>query len=186
MHRLNLKFPYIGQHSPLIDYSLLILGSLVLVAVFYQFKLSTANIDSWEARVERLEKQQQRNQPARRPSRHRKREGGQDIRQEIRQEVEQASKVMTQINLPWESFFNAIEFASDKDVALLSLQPSVTNRTLSISGEARNMSSLLDFVEALEREAVFDNTHLLNYKIKLDSPQRPVIFLITTLWVQQP
>ena len=133
----------------------------------------------------RLEKQQQRNQPTRRSSRHRKREVGQDIRQEIRQEIEQANKIMAQINLPWEAFFNAIEFASDKEVALLSLQPSITNRTLRISGEARNMSGLLDFIEALEREPVFQNAHLLNYKIKLDSPQRPIIFLITTLWVQQ-
>ncbi len=186
MRYLKLKFPYPGQQSLAIDYTLLALGLLILVAVFYTFKSSTEKVQYWEARVERLEQQQQRNQPVRRPSprRHRSREAGQDIRQEIRREINQANEVMLQINLSWEALFNAIEFASDKEVALLSLQPSVADSSLRISGEARNMQGLLDFVEALERESIFENAHLLNYKVNLNSPQKPIIFLITTLWIQ--
>lgn len=45
------------------------------------------------------------------------------------------------------------------------------------------MSELLDFVEALERELVFENVHLLNYKIKQDNPHKPIIFLLTTAWI---
>jgi Tfp pilus assembly protein PilN len=180
MRHLRLKFPYPGQQSQIIDYSLLALGLLALASVLYLLKLSTENINYWEARVERLEKQQQPNIS----TRHRRRDPSQQITQEIRQEIKKASEIMGQLNLPWESFFNAIEFAASKEVALLSLQPNVANQNIRVNGEARNITVLLDFVEALERENVFEKAHLLNYKIKQDSPQRPIIFLITATWNQ--
>jgi Tfp pilus assembly protein PilN len=180
MRHLRLKFPYPGQQSQIIDYSLLALGLLALASVLYLLKLSTENINYWEARVERLEKQQQPNIS----TRHRRRDPSQQITQEIRQEIKKASEIMGQLNLPWESFFNAIEFAASQEVALLSLQPNVANQNIRVNGEARNITVLLDFVEALERENVFEKAHLLNYKIKQDSPQRPIIFLITATWNQ--
>ena len=91
---------------------------------------------------------------------------------------------MDQINLPWEALFDSIEQAATEEIALLSLQPTVSSRTLRISGEAKNMSELLDFVEALERELTFENVHLLNYKIKQDNPHRPIVFLLTAAWIQ--
>jgi len=180
MRHLRLKFPYPGQQSQIIDYSLLALGLLALASVLYLLKLSNKNINYWEARVERLEKQQQPNIS----TRHRRRDPSQQITQEIRQEIKKASEIMGQLNLPWESFFNAIEFAASQEVALLSLQPNVANQNIRVNGEARNITVLLDFVEALERENVFEKAHLLNYKIKQDSPQRPIIFLITATWNQ--
>jgi hypothetical protein len=184
MRRLRLKFPYPGQQSQIIDYSLLALGLLALASVLYLLKLSTENINYWENRVERLENQQQPNISSRHRTSHRRRDPSQQITQEIRQEIKKASEIMGQLNLPWESFFNAIEFAASKEVAILSLQPNVANQNIRVNGEARNITVLLDFVEALERENVFEKAHLLNYKIKQDSPQRPIIFLITATWNQ--
>ncbi len=80
-------------------------------------------------------------------------------------------------------FRSSIEHAATDEIALLSLQPNVSSRTLRISGEARNMSELLDFVEALERESVFENVHLINYRIKQDNPHRPIVFLLTAVWI---
>lgn len=185
MRRLKLQFPYIGQHSRAIDYSLLLTGLLASAAVFYQYTSSTHEVNYWETRVARIEQQhKQREVVAPRQS---VRQGRQrDISQEIRQEIKKASAVIDQMNLPWESFFDAIEFASHKDVALLSLQPSVANRNIRIGGEAKDMSVLLYFIEALEREVIFEHAHLLNYKIKLDNPHRPVVFLLTASWAPVP
>lgn len=179
MRRLKLQFPYIGQHSQAVDYSLLLIGLLTLVLVSYQFTTSAKDVDYWETRVARIEQQQQQREVTpRRSSRQKQR----NITQEIRQEIRKASVVIDQMNLPWESFFDAIEFASHEDVAILSLQPSIANSNIRISGEAKDMSVLLLFVEALERELVFENAHLLNYKIKLDNPHKPVVFLLTASW----
>ena len=103
--------------------------------------------------------------------------------QEIRKEITQANTILDQIKLPWEALFDSIEHATTEEIALLSLQPNASNQILRISGEAKSMSELLDFVEALERESIFKNVHLLNYKIRQDNPQRPIIFLLTATWI---
>tara|TARA_R110002073_G_scaffold71694_7_gene175801 strand:- start:314 stop:865 length:552 start_codon:yes stop_codon:yes gene_type:complete len=181
MHRLGLKFPDTGQQVRSVDFACLFIGLFVLVAVFYQFRLTTEAINYWNVRVEHLEKQQQPKKIVKRTrSKPRKRE----ISQEIRLEIKEANVVLRQINLPWEALFDAIEHAASQEIALLSLEPNTNNQSLRIGGEAKNMSVLLDFVEAMEREIVFVNAHLLNYKIKQDSPQRPIVFVLTASWIE--
>ena len=179
MRRLKLQFPYIGQHSLAIDYTLLFIGVLALVAVSYQFTAATKEVDYWETRVARMQQQQQPEVAPRRSSRQGRQK---NITQEIRQEIRKASVVIDEMNLHWESFFDAIEFASHEQVAILSLQPSVANNNIRINGEAKDMSVLLHYVEALERELIFENAHLLNYKVKLDSPHKPIVFLLIASW----
>ena len=180
MPRLKLKFPDRGQAVPHIDFALLLIGLLVLGGVFWQFRQITEEVNYWTNRVERLEKQQQQKAAPRSRAASRVKE----FSQEIRKEVTQANAILDQISLPWETLFDAIEHAATEQIALLSLQPNVGSRTLRISGEAKSMAELLDFVEALERELVFENVHLLNYKIKQDNPHRPIIFLLTAAWMQ--
>lgn len=180
MSRLRLKFPDHGQSVPRIDFSILLIGLLTLAGVFLQFRQVTEEVNSWTHRVERLEKQQQQKAAPRTRATPRIKEIG----QEIRKEIIQANAILDQINLPWETLFDSIEQAATEEIALLSLQPNVSSRTLRISGEAKSMSELLDFVEALERELVFENVHLLNYKIKQDNPHRPIVFLLTAAWIQ--
>ncbi len=180
MPRLRLKFPDHGQSVPRIDFTALLIGLLVLVGVILQFRQITEEVNHWTNRVERLEKQQQKKTAPRTRGTPRVKE----FSQEIRKEIIQANAILDQINLPWEALFDSIEQAATEEIALLSLQPTVPNRTLRISGEAKNMSELLDFVEALERELTFENVHLLNYKIKQDNPHRPIVFLLTAVWIQ--
>ncbi|MDV6342679.1 MULTISPECIES: PilN domain-containing protein [Nitrosomonas] len=180
MPRLRLKFPDRGQSVPHIDFSILLIGLLVLAGVLLQFRQVTEEVNHWTNRVERLEKQQQQKAAPRTRSTPRIKE----FSQEIRKEITQANAILDQINLPWETLFDAIEHAATEEIALLSLQPNVASRTLRLSGEAKSMSELLDFVEALERELVFENVHLLNYKVKQDNPHRPIIFLLTAAWMQ--
>ena len=180
MPRLRLKFPDRGQSVPQIDFSILLIGLLVLAGVLLQFRQVTEEVNHWTNRVERLEKQQQQKAAPRTRSTPRIKE----FSQEIRKEITQANAILDQINLPWETLFDAIEHAATDEIALLSLQPNVASRTLRLSGEAKSMSELLDFVEALERELVFENVHLLNYKVKQDNPHRPIIFLLTAAWMQ--
>lgn len=180
MPRLRLKFPDRGQSVPHIDFSILLIGLLVLAGVLLQFRQVTEEVNHWTNRVERLEKQQQQKAAPRTRSTPRIKE----FSQEIRKEITQANAILDQINLPWETLFDAIEHAATEEIALLSLQPNVASRTLRLSGEAKTMSELLDFVEALERELIFENVHLLNYKVKQDNPHRPIIFLLTAAWMQ--
>lgn len=179
MSRLRLRFPYREQAAPQLDIFLLLLGLAIVVTVFFQFRYVVEETNFWSNRVERMEKQQQQKAAPRTRATSRIRE----FSQEIGKEVAQANAVLDQLNLPWEELFDSIEHAATEDIALLSLQPNFANRTLRLNGEAKSMLELLDFVEALEREAVFENVHLLNYKIKQDNPHRPIIFLLHAAWI---
>jgi hypothetical protein len=46
------------------------------------------------------------------------------------------------------------------------------------------MPALLDFVGALEREAVLEDAYLLKYEIKPDDPQQPIIFSLVASWIE--
>lgn len=179
MSRLRLRFPYREQAAPQLDILLLLLGLAIVVAVFFQFRYVVEETNFWSNRVERMEKQQHQKAAPRTRATSRIRE----FSQEIGKEVAQANAVLDQLNLPWEELFDSIEHAATEDIALLSLQPNFANRTLRLNGEAKSMLELLEFVEALEREAVFENVHLLNYKIKQDNPHRPIIFLLHAAWI---
>lgn len=181
MSRLKLSFPYPGQNIRGVDLSLLLAGLIVLLVVFYQFQRISEESGDWSTRVEKLEKEQPR--PAAATTRARTSPRGREMGQEIGKELEKANAILRQINLPWETLFDSIEHIATEDIALLSLQPNVTNRTLRIRGEARNMAVLLDFVEAMEREVIFEKVHLVNYKIKQDNPYRPIDFLLTAVWM---
>lgn len=178
MRRLKLNFPYAGQQALGIDLICLVLGLLVFAGVLYQFMRTSEAVNYWDVRVEGLIKKQQPN----RSNQIRFKSRDREISQEIRQEIKAANIILGQINLPWDVLFDSIGHAASKDIALLSLQPNASSQSIKISGEARNMSVLLDFVEAIEREVVFTNAYLVNYKIKQDSPQQPIIFLLTTSW----
>lgn len=178
MRRLKLKFPYAGQQARSVDYLLLGLGAFVFVACVYQLKSVMEEIAHWEARIDRFEQQQQHRKTPRTPIAR--------ITQETQQELKQASEVLRQINLPWEALFDSLEYAVSKEIALLSVQPNIANRAIRISGEARNLVALTDFVEAMEREAVFENVHLLSYKVKQGNPYRPIAFTLTSSWINLP
>ena len=182
MRRLKLHFPDSGQQDQRTEWIVLLAGILLLSFVFFQFKQVSEEVNYWNVRVERLEQQQKPKvtHRTRASSRNREREIG----QEIRKEIVKANAILGQINLPWEGLFNSVEQAIGEDVALLTLQPNVGSQSLRIGGEARNMSVLLDFVEALEREAIFKNVHLLNYKVRQDSPHRQINFLLSATWIE--
>ncbi len=177
MSRMKISFPYAGQPLRTIDWLLLCIGVIALLAVFYQFRQITEASSFWSVRVERMEKQQ----PGA-TTKSRRRSRTREFSQEIGKELQQANTILNQINLPWEALFDAIENIITDDVALLALQPNVKGRTLRISGESRNINALLDFVESMEREVVFEQVHLVNYKVKQDNPYRPIDFLLTAVW----
>lgn len=174
MRKLKLTFPYSGQRNAAVEYLLLALGLLALLAVIYQLKSTMADITYWEAREARMAQQQQHRKLPRTPAAR--------ISQATQQEIKLASDILHQLNLPWEKLFDSLELAASKEVALLSLQPNVASRVIRLSGEARNLTGLVEYVEALEREPVFKDTHLLNYKVRRDHPRRPIIFSVTTTW----
>lgn len=175
MRSFKLTFPYRKQPIGRLDYLLLVLGVLALLVVFFQLKHTMGKVAKWETRAAQLQKQQKQHVLPK--------VGSTRFIQATQQEVKQAREIISWLNLPWEPVFDSLELAASKEVALLSLQPNAASRAIRISGEAKNLQGLVEYVEALEREPVFRTVHLVNYRIKQDHPQRPVDFLIALSWV---
>ena len=155
---------------------MLLLGIFALVGVLYQFKVAMDEVAYWDSRITAMDRRVQRKTtPQFSPGRGSR---------EITQEIKKANMVMSEIDLPWESLFDSIEYASGHDVALLSFQPDAAGRTMRIGGEAKSMSALLDFVSALEREPVLKDAYLLKYEIKQDAAQQPIIFSLMASWIK--
>lgn len=178
MRSLRLRFNDTEQRDRSVDRVFYLIGLIAFLGVLYQFTVTTEALDYWNLHIEHIEKKQNSGKIQRIGAHPQNRA----INHEIRKEIKNANVILGHINFPWETLFNSIENTVSKDIALLSLLPNVSKRSLHISGEARNMSGLLAFVTALEQEKYFASANLLNYKIKKSSPHQPIIFQVITSW----
>jgi len=85
------------------------------------------------------------------------------------------------IAVDWSGFFGRVDQATTEDVALLSIQPNLSARTVRLSGEARDMAAALAFADALRHPPLADVV-LLSHKFKSEDGQRPVVFEIGARW----
>lgn len=174
MRSLKLYFPYHKPQITVIDYALLLIGIVLLLAAAYQAKQLMMDITYWEARETRILQQQKNSRQSSAPIAR--------IHQATQQEIQQMNNVLQQLNLPWEKLFNSLEMADNKDIALLSLQPSVSGQTIHMTGEARHIVALVEYVQALEWEPTLKHAHLVSYKTRQDHPSHPIVFSIMATW----
>jgi hypothetical protein len=176
MRSLRLKFPDHGGEARGGGYAFLVLGLAVLAAVLYQFNQAMNELAYWDLRIASMDRRVERKSaPAAAAARI-------NETPETKREIRKANALLNELDLPWEALFDAIEYASNHDVALLSFQPDPSSRKMRIGGEAKNVGAMLEFVGALEREPALKDAHLLRYEIKRDDPYRPVTFSLTATW----
>lgn len=148
------------------------LGLLALSAVRYG-ELNQA-AEQWEEKADRME----RGTP--RPSR-----GGGLTEREARDtvlEVKHANEVLHRLTLPWQPLFQAIESSGSKEVALLAMEPDLEKRVVKISGEAKNLMAMLDYIRRLEAQPVFGTVYLQSHQIQQHDPEKPVRFALLAAW----
>lgn len=86
------------------------------------------------------------------------------------------------IRVDWEALYRDIDRAVSEDVALLAIRPSVTGRSVQISGEARDLAAALAFVDALHGRTL-TNVALISHQLKQSDPQLPIVFEIVATWL---
>jgi len=176
MRALKLRFPDRGQDMRSGGYAVLLLGILSLLGVLYQFKEAMDEVAYWDLRIAAMDRRVERKGG---PIVLSGREGG-----HTKKEIQRANAILREIDLPWEALFDSLEYAAGHDVALLTFQPDAAGRKVLIGGEAKDLPALLDFIGALEREPVLKDAHLIKYEIKRDDSQRPLVFSITSSWIE--
>jgi len=100
-------------------------------------------------------------------------------------EIRQANAVLRHLTLPWEGLFRVVESASQqhsKQIALLSIQPDAEKRQVRISGEAKGLDVLLDYVRRLSKSDSVANVYLLSHQVQSQDRERPVSFSLIAEW----
>jgi hypothetical protein len=79
------------------------------------------------------------------------------------QQVEEQKKwaqLRTERDFPWDNVFHAIEKVATPDIELLEFRPDKLNGQIVLKGEARNLKSLLDYLQALSDKSGWSEVHL--------------------------
>ena len=166
-YQRNKAYPWSG-----VVLLVLALGALIVAGAYYRDLRSQAA--DWEAKAERLERSLGRQAP----------EGRSGTRgaEELAPEVKQVNNVLRQLTLPWEGLFQAVELSGSKEVALLALEPDLESRSVKISGEAKNIAAMLDYIRQLEQRDVFGTVYLQNHQVQQQDPDKPVRFALLAAW----
>lgn len=97
-------------------------------------------------------------------------------------QLQRAALVIEQLSFPWGNLLTAIEGSTGEDMALLSVQPDVTSRTVALDAEAKDWDGMVNYIKRLEGSRFFSDVHLVSHEIQQSDPQRPVRFKLSCAW----
>lgn len=100
-------------------------------------------------------------------------------------EVKRANEVLRQLTTPWGDLFQTLETSAGKNVALLTLEPDTEKRLVKISGEAKNMTAMLNYIKRLENRDAFGTVYLQSHHVQLQDPEKPVRFVVQATWMEK-
>ncbi|MBI2318083.1 MAG: PilN domain-containing protein [Betaproteobacteria bacterium] len=103
--------------------------------------------------------------------------------QRINAELKRAGEIARELRVPWNDLFASVEAAISPEVALLAIETDTGKRQVKISGEAKDFDAMLDYVRFLGSQPKLADVYLHSHQVQLQSPQRPVRFVLGADWV---
>lgn len=103
--------------------------------------------------------------------------------QKVALEMKRASEVAFALKVPWNDLFASVEAANKPTVALLSIESDTGKRQVKISGEAKDIESVLDYLRVLGAQPRLANVYLQSHQLQQQDPQHPVRFVLGAAWV---
>ena len=171
---LQLDFKHSSRPWSWLGLLLLISGAMWVAYAMNEARVLSGQIDVAEARLDVLAKRG-KIQPA------------QPIdAQVLQQEVRQANDILQQLTLPWNALFQVLESTSEKQIALLAVQPDAAKHLVRLSGEAKNFDALLAYIARLEQSRVLNHVYLSSHEVRTQDAEQPVRFALVANWTVQP
>lgn len=100
----------------------------------------------------------------------------------ISQRMEEANRVMAELGLPWNDLFEHLEKTASAQISLLEIRPVSAKGNLRISGEARSVSALMDYVRHLEAQDAFEDVNIQEHQVESEGEQKFVAFRLQARW----
>lgn len=124
--------------------------------------------------------QQHSGNPREKPARPVERERLQES--EINEQVARANGIIRQLALPWDRLFEALEKASSRDVAVLSIEPDPSRGLLRAGAEAKNAKAMFAYLQGLGKSGFLQDPVLLSHQLRQEDPLRPIQFTFSASW----
>lgn len=159
---LDYRLPPPGHQRP---GWLLLIASLLVAAALIAYDSQLGNeLTRREERVTHLRRQVQR------------------LQGEAEQPVQIPTDVGEHSPARWEALFDGLEKAQagNDTVTLLSLDPGP--KEIAITGEAKDLPSVVDYVQRLQSARAFSHARLAEYDVVKEHPRRPVHFAVLADW----
>jgi len=102
--------------------------------------------------------------------------------QALATELKHANAILLQLTLPWGELFASAEAVGTPDVALLSIESETDKRRVKISGEAKNLESILDYLRYLKSQPALADVYLQSHELQKQDAQQPVRFVVSAEW----
>jgi hypothetical protein len=98
------------------------------------------------------------------------------------EEFNQLQETVGLLTTPWNELFDAIEQSDMPDITLLGLEPDSKKQRVIITGEAKNLQTILDYIVRLEKQSVFAQVLLQKHQVDQANSFKPVGFTAVANW----
>ena len=105
-----------------------------------------------------------------------------NIAQVAPDEARQLTETVNMLTTPWSNLLMAIEEADMQDIALLSLEPNSKKQLVTLTGEAKNLSVVLQYIKLLQQTPVLSQVYLQKHNIDESDASKPVRFSLLAKW----
>ena len=105
-----------------------------------------------------------------------------NIAQVTPEETKQLTETVNILTTPWGNLLMAIEQADMQDIALLSLEPNSKKQLVTLTGEAKNLSVVLQYIKQLQQTPMLQQVYLQKHSIDESDPSKPVRFSLLAKW----
>ncbi len=95
-------------------------------------------------------------------------------------------QVSGNLTTPWSRLLTSLGSTSGKEVALLSIEPSVAKQSVRLTAEARDATEMLAYLAALQHDPRLSSVVLVSHQVQAQAPGTPVRFQVQAQWGETP
>ncbi len=91
-------------------------------------------------------------------------------------------QVSGNLTTPWSRLLGSLGATAGREVALLSVEPSVAKRSVRLTAEARDATEMLAYLAALQHDPRLSYVVLVSHQVQLQAPGTPIRFQVQAQW----
>jgi Tfp pilus assembly protein PilN len=91
---------------------------------------------------------------------------------------------IAQLNLPWREVLDAIESATPKTIALVTLEPDARAARVKGTAEAKSSDDMIAYIEQLKKQEFFTEVALTRHEINEQDSNKPLRFQFEAHWLE--